>query len=91
MCLIDGEKAERDAPEPVQSIFPREALRGHIEQLVLAAARGLHDAPLFRGRDAAVEAGGRNARFLQLRDLILHEGEQRGNHQRGLAQRRGIP
>jgi len=68
-----------DAMRLVEALHEH-ALRGGVEQLQLAlAGAGQRVAPL-GGAQAAVNARGRHATLGQRIDLVLHQGDQRGNH-----------
>ena len=59
-----------------------QSLGSHVDHPVHAQARPLRGQIHLPGRQGAVQVGRGNPRALQGRHLILHQGDQRGNHQR---------
>ena len=85
--LVDGEERQRHAAQPGDGIVARQAFRRKVEQAVLALHRRAHHIALVVGRERAVEQRRRDAHIAELRHLILHERDQRRDHDDGLAQR----
>jgi hypothetical protein len=84
MRLIDGEKLNGHAREPIECVGAGEALGRDVQQAVPAFARGGDQRRLFAAGEVAVERGGRDSHLSELGDLVLHEGDQRGNDDGGL-------
>src|SRR6266446_2376771 len=77
--LVDGEKGNGEALQPVHRAAERNALRRQIEQLVFAGGGLLEDmGALVRG-SGGVQAGSGNAHLEELRDLVLHQGDEWGD------------
>ncbi len=78
--LVDGDERDRELVEQRQAALGEQALRRHVQEVELAAARaaldGLHLRPVERG----VEELGAHAGFLQRRHLVLHERNERRHH-----------
>src|SRR5215469_6032728 len=84
--LVDGKKGYRHTAQPEESVLPGQPFRRQIEQPVLASAGPCHDARLFSLIERTVEDGRRNSHLRQLRGLVLHECDQRGDDDRGFSQ-----
>ncbi len=63
-----------------------QTLRGHIDDLIPAAHGVLHGSLNLSLRQGAVDIGSMHSRLVQGLDLILHQGNQRGNHHRNARQ-----
>ena len=87
MCLVDGEEGDRNSLEPGNGVRLRQALGRKIQQTIRAGGSVSHDARL-SGRHRAVERGRGNTHLEKLRDLILHERDERRNDDRGFSEQR---
>ncbi|CFE02616.1 Uncharacterised protein [Bordetella pertussis] len=88
--LVDGEQGDAPALEQLQAAVGQQALRRHVEQVQLAGQECLLDlarhAPILGG----IEKRGPHPQFGQGVDLVLHQGDQGGNHDTGaFAHQRG--
>ncbi len=80
MRLVDSEERNRQAPKPCGRTIQGDTLGREIEQPIVPLARvAKDDAPLFARKRTVEETGG-DAHLLELRDLVLHQRDQRGNH-----------
>ena len=70
--------------QPLQCVAPLQSLGRKIEQTECAAAGVTHHAALFLAAESAVENRRRNPHLSKLGRLILHQSDQRGNHDGGL-------
>ena len=84
--FVDGEEGDRRLLQPADGVRPREALRREIQQAVFAGAHPAHHLRLLVGGHRAVQHGGGNTHLRQLRGLVLHQGDQRRDHDGGAAE-----
>ena len=88
--LVNGEERDVDPVEQREHRTHHQALGRHVEQIQPARQKlVLHSGGLL-GRERRVEIGRLHADFVQRIDLILHEGDQGGDHDgHAVAQQRG--
>ena len=72
-----------------QKTVRQQPLRRHVDQLVSAQLGPTQDLPLLGCRQGGIEKGRRDARLLQRRHLVLHQGDQRRYHQGQSLQQQG--
>ncbi len=84
MRLVDRKQRNRDAREPFERIRARQPLRRNIQQAVSPVARLADQFRLLRIREHAIQRRGLNPHLRELRHLILHQRDQRRNHDHGL-------
>jgi hypothetical protein len=82
--FVDGEETHVAFPDRFEERVA-EALGRHVDELVGAAPEPLHAAAALVGRDTRVDEGRADPVLLQPLDLILHECEERGDHERRAA------
>jgi hypothetical protein len=87
--LIHREETHRNRAEPLESIFLGQPLGRKIEKAIVAARRFLHHLSPFGSVLETVHGSGRNAHLGQLGSLVLHERDQRRNHDGGLSRHDG--
>jgi hypothetical protein len=85
MRLVDRKEAHWHPAQPFKSISGRQSLRRKIEQPIFAAHGFLHHLPPLRRVLKTVDRRRRNAHLRQLRCLVLHQSDQRRNHNCRLA------
>jgi hypothetical protein len=85
MGFVDGEKGERDLFEPVGGAVHEGALGGDVHEAVFAGDGFLFEFAAVGFDDGAVEKDGGDAHLAELRDLVLHEGDQGGDDHGGAA------
>src|SRR6266404_2112094 len=83
MGFVDGEKGNGEALQPVHRVAKGDALRRQIEKLVFAGGGLLEDVGALVREGGGIQAGGGNAHLEELRDLVLHQGDERGDHDGG--------
>src|SRR5580698_6229396 len=81
--FVDREERERHSLEPIERVRARQALRRKIKKAVLAGAGFAYDPILLVRRERTVQQRGWNAHLSELRDLILHQRDQRRNNDDG--------
>ena len=87
--LVHRHQRDLQLPDQTVKALPLQPLRGHIQQLIgPLPGPAVHRAQLLQAQ-GAVEAGGGRSRRLQGRHLVLHQGDQRGHHQRHPRQQQG--
>src|SRR6266404_9588780 len=89
MGFVDGEKGNGEALQPVHGAAERDALRRQIEQLILAGSGLLEDMGALVRRSGGVQASSGNAHLEELRDLVLHQRDERGDHDGGASVEHG--
>jgi len=77
MGFVDGEEGERDLLEPLGGAVHEGALGGDVHEAVFASDGFLFEFAAVGFDDGAVEEDGGDAHLAELRDLVLHEGDQR--------------
>ena len=88
MGFVHGDEAGADPRQGVAHP-PLEPLGRGVDQLVVPGAQGgLPLAPVLQ-REAGVQEGGPHAQLGQGVDLVLHQRDERGDHQGGAAQQPG--
>ena len=88
MRFVDDEQRHKAFPHQTQKSFVLNPLRRHIEQFQTLQMEALnHFVPLLLGQ-ARVKRGGGNLALSQALDLILHQRNERRNHQRQAGQQR---
>ena len=85
MGFVDGEEGERDLPEPFGGAVHESALGGDVDEAVFAGDGFLFEFAAVGFEDGAVEEDGGDAHLAELRDLVLHEGDERGDDDGGAA------
>ena len=90
MRLVNGEERDVDPVEQREHRTHHQALGCHVEQIQPARQKlVLHSGGLL-GREGRVEIGRLHPDFVKRVDLILHEGDQGGDHDgNAVAQQRG--
>ena len=83
--FVDGEKRYRNIAQPGDGAFAGQSFGGDIQQAKLSFARFDHHLRLFTLRERAVQDGGGDSHLCELRYLILHQRNERRNHDRGFA------
>jgi hypothetical protein len=86
-CASSMAKRPAELSQPSHGVFPRQAFGRKIEQAERALRRRAHHGALLVAGLRAVEHGGRNAHVGELRHLVLHERDERADHQHGAAER----
>ena len=85
VCFIDGEECDWDASQQRDRVLARQPLRGEIQQTVLPCAGFLGDVRLFTAALSAVQHRRGNPHLRKLGCLVLHQRNQRRDHDGGLA------
>ena len=80
--LVDGEQRDASARELCEEALVVEALRRDVEKLQRAGAEPIEDLALLGGVEARVEPRRVDPAPLQEVDLILHQRDQRRDHDR---------
>ncbi len=83
MGFIDGEERNRHAAKPGRCAVEGDALRREIEKAVVALAGAAKDEAARVVRKRAIEKTGGGAHLFELRDLVLHQSDQRGDDHHG--------
>ena len=78
--FVDHHDLRRISPEKVSEGFRLKPFRRNIEQFEVAQVHVAQDLVLFRRRDRRVDAGGRDPFPAQGVHLVLHQGDQRRDH-----------
>ncbi len=81
MRLVDCEERHLDPGERLPEALVAEALGSDVEEAEAAVADGAHQVSDLVGGEGRVEAGGGHAAPGELVDLVLHEGDERRDHQ----------
>src|SRR6267154_5822596 len=80
MRLVDGEERNRHAPKPRWRTIQGDTLGRKVEQPIVALACAAKDgAPLLARKRTIQETSG-DPHLLELRHLVLHQRDQRGDH-----------
>ena len=77
MGFVDGEEGERDLPEPLGGAVHEGALGGDVHEAVFAGDGFLLQFAAVGFDDGAVQEDGGDAHLAELRDLVLHQGDER--------------
>jgi len=80
MCFINDEKGERQLLQPPQCHFLRDRLRRKVQEPERTGFRLAVNLFSLPACQRTVPHRRRNAHLFELRDLILHQRNQRGNH-----------
>jgi len=78
--LVDGKQGNPQALQESQHARLHQALRSQVEKLDLPGTDTLGDLALLVGTQCRVECHGRHAQFIEGRDLVFHQGDQRRDH-----------
>ena len=81
MSLINGQQAHCDAAQCLLKGNASQSLRGYIGKPDAALSQSIQTPSLFGRGERTVDVGRRDAEFCQTVHLILHERDERGNHQ----------
>ncbi len=87
VSFVNHEEGDGDVAEPVDGVRQSDALGGKVEQAVTALLGGAHDFAAFFFFGEAIEGRGFDAHLGELRGLILHEGDERGDYDGGFLRR----
>jgi hypothetical protein len=87
--LVDGEGAHARALDPLQEARGEQSLGRDEDETELAAGEAVLDRAKLFQIEAAVERGGRVSAFREPVDLVLHQRDQRRDHEVRLAGDRG--
>ena len=92
MGFIDGEQGQRCGSQSLQQITAQQPLRRHVKQIQLPVAQLPPHLLAFACLQAGMQGGGSNPELLQGLHLVLHQGDQWGDHHRqpSAAQRRHL-
>ena len=82
MGFIDGEQGQRCGSQPLQQITAQQPLRRHVKQIQLPVAQLPPHLLAFACLQAGMQGGGSNPELLQGLHLVLHQGDQWGDHHR---------
>jgi hypothetical protein len=74
--FIDGEEGDGNVSEPSFGAIHDRAFGGNVHQTVIAGDGFLFEFALIGFQDGAIQEDGRDAHLAELRDLVLHEGDQ---------------
>lgn len=80
MRLVHSKDANRYAFDSPVEVGVLEPLWRHIENLVLSSGHGFERLPLLLGRHGRIYLADRQAESLELVDLVLHQGDERTDH-----------
>ena len=83
MRFVNGEKSEGNFLQPIENIAAHQSLRRKIEQAHGALLRAAHHLALRRIIERAIQKRRRDSGLLQLRGLVLHQRDQRADHDAG--------
>ena len=81
MCFIHCHQRDFRLLGEIPEQFRLQPFRSHIEQLVTPFPGGIQGGKERLGGQGTVDVGSRDACLFQRLHLILHQGDQRGNHQ----------
>ena len=84
--LVDSKKRDGNLLQPGDGIGALQPLGREIKQAETSVSRLTHDAGLFLAGNRAIQNSSRNSHLCQLRRLVLHQRDERRNHDRGSAQ-----
>ena len=87
--LVDREQRERELVEPGEETVAEEPLGRDVEQVDRAGRGPRADPALLLGREAGVQELGADAELAQRRHLVLHQGDQRADDDRGAGAQQG--
>ncbi len=89
MRLVDAEQGDVEPLQEGQHARLHQALGRQVEHLDLAAADALGDQPLLVVAQRRIQRHRGHAEFVEGRDLVVHQGDQRRNdHRQTVAQQR---
>ncbi len=80
--LVDGDTGDVPSLQIFNPTGEHQPLGRDVEQLVLAAMKPAKTGARFLGAEGRVEKRRGNAAGLKRIDLVLHKGDERGNHDR---------
>ena len=90
MRFVDGEQRDRHLRHLFEEAFRQQALRRDIQQLQIAGEHAPFDVALRERIETRIQERRFDAELAQRGDLILHQRDQRRNHdRRAFAQQRG--
>ena len=89
MCLVHREHGDRRPARKIQKCGGGQPFGRDIQQAARTGLGGIQGVGHFRGRHGGIDAGRGYARLGQRADLVLHQGDQRGNDQRQAVQQQG--
>ena len=89
MGLVDRQQLQPHRPHRLEEPPAAEPLRHHVDQAELAGRHPVEPGVLLGHRQRAVDERDRQAQRLELIDLVLHQGDQRRDHQRQAVQDHG--
>ena len=82
MRFVNGEAIHLQGGQQGKGSRSQQGLRGQVEEFHAVFPELRYVRPVLFNAQGAVQEKGRNAVFPQLVHLVLHEGDQRGNHDR---------
>ncbi len=82
MGLVNRQQLDPHRPNRIEKSPAAKPLRHHVEQPKLAGGHPLEPVVLLRRRERAIDEAHRQTQRLELIDLVLHQRDQRRNHQR---------
>ena len=83
MGFVDGEEGNRHAAEPGGRAVEGDAFGRKIEKAVVALAGAAKDETALVARKRTIEKSGGDTHLFELRDLVLHQGDQWRNNYHG--------
>ncbi len=83
--FVNGKVGNRNLLEPIDRVSAREALRREIKETELASNRFDCDLRLIACTHRTIEHARRNPHLRQLRKLVLHQSDERRDHDHGAA------
>ena len=81
MRFVDRDQGELAAPEPFQGACTQQAFRGHIKQIEAPVIEQVGDARNLARLQFRMERACGNIKLAQGGDLIVHQRDQRGDHE----------
>ena len=87
--LVDGEERHRNPRDRLAEPLVVETFRGHVEEADRAFADGVHEGAHLVAGEGRIEAAGGHAAPGELVDLVLHQGDQRRDHEGQAGQQEG--
>ncbi len=82
MRFVDGDAIHLQIGQQGKGSRRQQGLRGQVEELHAVSPELRYVRPVLFHAQGAVQEKGRNAVFPELVHLVLHQGDQRGNHDR---------
>src|SRR6266404_5578547 len=86
MRFVDREERNACPLQCFDEATAAETFGCYVDQLELASAQRVNARMLFGGRDRTIDKGSRQGARSQCVDLVLHQGDEWRDHQRGAAQ-----